>query len=254
MSMPMLAPSLTVTSPGTTTRPDLARHRVQFASKSNVQGERVHRTSKPYAGRPERRRVDANGMPIDNAGPPPRSGRPGPTSAQLKRLPAGTPPILKGDAAQRMKEKKASQSKLSEMLRSEEMKQWLRSRLVTPGSLNMGVSQVIQGKAVADLQALQNDPWLKQHGILPPGHRDAPETSGAVFWKLIDNVLQEVCDAFDSVYTKMLMISLPNHPSTTCHSQTTTSAHYTNYLDYLPHYPTSEPSTSAAIPFKLSRC
>jgi hypothetical protein len=144
MSMPMLAPSLTITSPGTTTRPDLPRRRVQFASKSNVQGERVHRTSKPYAGRPERRRVDANGMPIDNAGPPPRSGRPGPTSAQLKRLPAGTPPILKGDAAQRMKEKKASQSKLSEMLRSEEMKQWLRSRLVTPGSLNMGVSRFIQ--------------------------------------------------------------------------------------------------------------
>jgi hypothetical protein len=144
MSMPMLTPSLTITSPGTTTRPDLARRRVQFASKSNVQGERVHRTSKPYAGRPERRRVDANGMPIDNAGPPPRSGRPGPTSAQLKRLPAGTPPILKGDAAQRMKEKKASQSKLSEMLRSEEMKQWLRSRLVTPGSLNMGVSRFIQ--------------------------------------------------------------------------------------------------------------
>jgi hypothetical protein len=218
MSMPMLAPSLTVTSPGTTTRPGFPQRRVQFSSKSNVQGERVHRTSKPYAGRPERRRVDANGMPIDNAGPPPRSGRPGPTSAQLKRLPAGTPPILKGDAAQRMKEKKASQSKLSEC------------------------------------QALQNDPWLKQHGILPPGHRDAPETSGAVFWKLIDNVLQEVCNASDSVYTKMLMISLPNHPSITSHSQTTTFAHYTNYPDYLPHYPTSEPSTSAAIPFKLSRC
>ena len=152
MSMPMLAPSLTVTSPGTTTRPGLLRRRVQFASKSDMQGERVHRTSKPYAGRPERRRLDANGMPIDNAGPPPRSGRPGPTSAQLKRLPAGTPPILKGDAAQRMKEKKASQSKLSEMLRSEEMKQWLRSRLVEPGSLNMGVSHVICGKAVTNIR------------------------------------------------------------------------------------------------------
>jgi hypothetical protein len=152
MSTPMLAPSLTVTSPGTTTRPGLPQRRVQFASKSNVQGERVHRTSKPYAGRPERRRVDANGMPIDNAGPPPRFGRPGPTSAQLKRLPAGTPPILKGDAAQRMKEKKASQSKLSEMLRSEEMKQWLRSRLVTPGSLNMGVGRVICVKAVTNVR------------------------------------------------------------------------------------------------------
>lgn len=42
------------------------------------------------------------------------------------------------------------------------------------------------------MQSLQTDPWLKEHGILPPGHRDAPETSGAVFWKLIDNVLQEV--------------------------------------------------------------
>jgi hypothetical protein len=136
----VLAPSLTTTSPGTTTRPALAR-RLRFAPKSNMQGERTHRTSKPYAGRPERRRVDANGMPIDNAGPPPRSGRPGPTSAQLKRLPAGTPPILKGDAAQRLKEKKASQSKLAEMLRSEEMKQWLRSRMRGEGTLDMGVSR-----------------------------------------------------------------------------------------------------------------
>jgi hypothetical protein len=158
MSMPTLAPSLTVTSPGTTTRPGLPRNRVHFTLSSNAQGERVHRTSKPYAGRPERRRVDANGMPIDNAGPPPRSGRPGPTSAQLKRLPAGTPPILKGDAAQRMKEKKASQSKLSEMLRSEEMKQWLRSRLVTPGSLNMGVSQAIGSLAPTNVRHYKMTP------------------------------------------------------------------------------------------------
>jgi hypothetical protein len=47
---------------------------------------------------------------------------------------------LKGDAAQRQREKKASQSKLSEMLRSEEMKQWLRSRMVEPGVLDMSVS------------------------------------------------------------------------------------------------------------------
>lgn len=47
------------------------------------------------------------------------------------------------------------------------------------------------------VQALQNDPWLKEHGILPPGHRDAPETCGAVFWKLIDNVLQEVSSEID---------------------------------------------------------
>jgi hypothetical protein len=49
-----------------------------------------------------------------------------------------------------MKEKKASQSKLSEMLRSEEMKQWLRSRLVEPGVLNMGVSRVIHDQEAAD--------------------------------------------------------------------------------------------------------
>lgn len=41
-------------------------------------------------------------------------------------------------------------------------------------------------------QGLPNDPWLKKHEIFPPGHRDAPETSGAVFWRLIDNVLQGV--------------------------------------------------------------
>lgn len=138
----LLAPALTITSPNSTTRPAITRPTIRGVTFINAQGERVHRTSKPYAGRPERRRVDANGMPIDTAGPPPRPGRPGPTSAQLKRLPAGTPPILKGDAAQRMKEKKASQSKLSEMLRSEEMKNWLRSRLRGEGVLDMGVSHL----------------------------------------------------------------------------------------------------------------
>jgi hypothetical protein len=117
------------------------RGRVHFRMHVDaVQSDRVHRTNKPYAGRPERRKVDANGMPIDGPVPQSRSGRPLPTAAQIKRLPAGTPPILKGDAAQRLKEKKASQSKLSEMLRSEEMKQWLRSRLIEEGVLNMSVS------------------------------------------------------------------------------------------------------------------
>ena len=41
-------------------------------------------------------------------------------------------------------------------------------------------------------KGLPKDPWLKEHEILPPGHRDAPETSGAIFWRLIDNVLQAV--------------------------------------------------------------
>ena len=188
----VLAPSLTITSPRAPVRPALLRSRVYVGSLSNVQSDRAHRTNKPYAGRPDRRK-DGNGMPNDNTGPPHRSGRPLPTSAQLKRLPAGTPPILKGDAAQRMKEKKASQSKLSEMLRSEEMKQWLRSRLIEPGVLSMAVSRLNGWRGTRlTIQSLQTDPWLKEHGILPPGHRDAPETSGAVFWKLIDNVLQEV--------------------------------------------------------------
>lgn len=127
----VLAPSHTIKSPR-------LRSCNRGSLTSNAQSDRAHRTSKPYAGRPDRR---ANGATMDNSGPPPRAGRPQPTSAQLKRLPAGTPPILKGDAAQRMKEKKASQSKLAEMLRSEEMKQWLRSRLIEPGVLSMAVSK-----------------------------------------------------------------------------------------------------------------
>jgi hypothetical protein len=65
-------------------------------------------------------------------------GRPKPILT--RRLPAGTPPLAKGDPNQRLKDKKASQNKLAEMLRSDEMKQWLRSRLIEPGVLNMSVS------------------------------------------------------------------------------------------------------------------
>ena len=41
-------------------------------------------------------------------------------------------------------------------------------------------------------QGLHNDPWLKEQGILPPGHVDAPPTAGTIFWHLIDDVIQKV--------------------------------------------------------------
>ena len=146
-----------ISQPSNRPPPNLRRGRVTFRMHVDpVQSDRVHRTNKPYAGRPDRRKVDVNGMPIDGPVPQSRSGRPPPTAAQLKRLPAGTPPILKGDAAQRLKEKKASQSKLSEMLRSEEMKQWLRSRLIEEGVLNMSVSDSPSRKVHFSLIVITN--------------------------------------------------------------------------------------------------
>lgn len=105
-------------------------------------GHHHRQTGRPYGARPDR-----NQRPPDRSQPPPtgsaalaaRLGRP-PPSANSRRAPAGTPPILKGDAAQRTKDKRNSQNKLSEMLRSEEMKQWIRSRLIEDGVLNMSVS------------------------------------------------------------------------------------------------------------------
>lgn len=59
-----------------------------------------------------------------------------------RRQPEGTPPILKQqNMAETQAAKKAQHSKLNEKLNSEEMKQWLKSRLLGDGILNMSVSR-----------------------------------------------------------------------------------------------------------------
>lgn len=170
--------------------------------------DRQRQTGRPYGARPDRNPRPADRSQAAPTGSPAlaaRLGRP-PTSTHARRAPAGTPPILKGDSAQRTKDKKTSQNRLAEMLRSEEMKQWIRSRVIEDGVLNMSVSQKyrVTGAGSSSFpQGLPNDPWLKKHEILPPGHRDAPETSGAIFWRLIDNVLQGV----SLVFVPLLLVS-----------------------------------------------
>jgi hypothetical protein len=99
--------------------------------------------NKPYGDRPER-----GGRPNHPNAPPAQSssslaarmGQPKPKPVNPRRLPAGTPPLQRGDHDQRMKDKKSSQTKLSEMLRGDGMKQWIRSRLIEAGVVNMSVS------------------------------------------------------------------------------------------------------------------
>ncbi|RSH91777.1 nuclear mRNA export, poly(A)+RNA binding protein [Saitozyma podzolica] len=106
-----------------------------------------------------------------------------------RRAPEGTPDILKATDAADTRQAKADQhAKLSEKLKSAEMKQWILSRVIGPG--------------VVDLSNLNDDPWLKEQGIVPPGHRNAPDNSGAVFWKLLDTVVQK--ENKQNIYTLSL--------------------------------------------------
>lgn len=93
-----------------------------------------------------------------------------------RRAPEGTPDILKDSASRAEQIRRQQHSKLSEVIRGEEIKSWLRSRLVAPGVVNMS--------------DLANDPWLKEHGIAPPGSPEAPANAGHVFWKLIQTTLE----------------------------------------------------------------
>lgn len=136
--------ALTFASPLLAPRPSNDSTRTSCLPLRNKQSHRQRQSNKPYGARPDRGPRPGAG----ENGQPPQAGSSSSLASRMnrpkpinpKRLPAGTPPILKGDAAQRAKEKKASQSKLGEMLRSEEMKQWLRSRLIETGVLNMAVS------------------------------------------------------------------------------------------------------------------
>ncbi|ODO05700.1 hypothetical protein I350_04760 [Cryptococcus amylolentus CBS 6273] len=124
------------------------------------------RDDSPYAKRPTNVAKPARG----------RGGR----HSHPGRNPAGTPPTLadlrRGGTPSKAETDHAN-SQLKQKLGSEEMKAWLRSRMISPG--------------VLDMSNLQLDEWLNTNGILPPGHVRAPHNSGIVFWRLIDSVLQK---------------------------------------------------------------
>ncbi|KAK4687923.1 nuclear RNA export factor, partial [Tremellales sp. Uapishka_1] len=104
-------------------------------------------------------------------------GRPPPGGQRGRRAAEGTPEIVKTMNAERQRVQRVDHTKLSEKLGSEEMKAWLRSKVIAEG--------------VMDLSNLSDDAWLKKEGIFPPGHPDAPPQAGLVFWRLIDTVIQK---------------------------------------------------------------
>ncbi|WVQ84306.1 hypothetical protein IAT38_006458 [Cryptococcus sp. DSM 104549] len=93
------------------------------------------------------------------------------------RLPAGTPPTIQQLRAPNKSEREHGKSELNKKLGSDEMKAWLKSKMVAEGVLDM-----------ANLSA---DEWIKESGIIPIGHRNAPPNTGLVFWRLIDQVFQK---------------------------------------------------------------
>lgn len=119
----------------------------------------------------------------------------GKVNAHPRRAPEGTPPIFKVQSEIEQNEARKGQlARLNEKLKTAEMKQWLRSRQLGPGIMDMSVSNEIRivKRAVADEQKLPQDEWLNKENIVPPGHRSAPHNAGTVFWKLIDTDIQRV--------------------------------------------------------------
>ncbi|TXT05944.1 hypothetical protein VHUM_03705 [Vanrija humicola] len=88
----------------------------------------------------------------------------------------GTPDVLRDNNPKRAQVQSQQHSKLNEVLRGDEIKEWLKSRVIAPG--------------VLDMSNLPDDAWLKEKGILPPGHKDAPVNVGHVFWRLISSTLE----------------------------------------------------------------
>ncbi|KAK8853149.1 hypothetical protein IAR55_003850 [Kwoniella newhampshirensis] len=107
-----------------------------------------------------------------------RGGRPAPRNGgHPGRQPAGTPPTIQQLRVPNKAERDHAKSELNKKLHSDEMKAWLRSKMISEG--------------VLDMSGLVDDPWLKENGILPPGHPNAPTSAGLVFWRLIDEVFQK---------------------------------------------------------------
>ncbi|KAL7418450.1 nuclear mRNA export, poly(A)+RNA binding protein [Cryptotrichosporon argae] len=113
-----------------------------------------------------------------------------------RRNPEGTPDMLKGNTPDPDLRRK-QHSKLNELLRSDDMKHWLQSRLIAPGTL--------------DLTAMHEDAWLKEQGILSLSDKNAPPNAGHVLWRLIDKVLQEEAGS------RILTLSLANNRLASLH-------------------------------------
>ncbi|RXK37779.1 hypothetical protein M231_04935 [Tremella mesenterica] len=94
-----------------------------------------------------------------------------------KRPKSGMPIFATARSSERREKMKVQHARLNAVLGGEEIKQWLRSRMISEG--------------VLDMSGLPQDEWLKKNDILPPSHRDAPTTAGVVLWKLVDQVIQK---------------------------------------------------------------
>jgi hypothetical protein len=68
------------------------------------------------------------------------SKRSGSTNLNSRRDPAGTPDILKDRNPKRAQVHQEQHSKINSILSGEEIKQWIRSRNIQPGVLDMSVS------------------------------------------------------------------------------------------------------------------
>ncbi|WWC94780.1 hypothetical protein V866_001629 [Kwoniella sp. B9012] len=107
-----------------------------------------------------------------------RDGRHPRNGSNNARNPTGTPPVIKQlQTISGKAEREHSKSELTKKLHGEEMKEWIRKRVI--------------GDGVLDMSNLPNDPWLKENGILPPGHPNAPPNAGTVFWRIIEGVVQK---------------------------------------------------------------
>ncbi|WVO12534.1 hypothetical protein L204_100134 [Cryptococcus depauperatus] len=142
-----------------------------------VDGNGTKRSRTEQSGR--QRQAAHNDKPYKKIAPSSRRGRGG--RSVPGRLPPGTPHTPPTIASLRQGanrgERENAKSRLNEKLAGDEMKAWLRSRMIAEG--------------VLDMSDLRNDQWIKSNGIIPPGHPSAPPNTGIVFWRLIDQVFQK---------------------------------------------------------------
>jgi nuclear RNA export factor len=69
-----------------------------------------------------------------------RGGKRGYTNLNPRRNPEGTPDVLKDRNPRHAQVQQQQHSKINEVLKGEEIKQWIRSRNIAPGVLDMSVS------------------------------------------------------------------------------------------------------------------
>lgn len=62
------------------------------------------------------------------------------TNLNPRRNPEGTPDVLKDRNPKRAQVQQQQHSKINEVLKGDEIKQWIRSRNISPGVLDMSVS------------------------------------------------------------------------------------------------------------------